>query len=58
MDKLDSFVIARKQNHKYLMKKLKRFENFLTLPGKYEKSDPSWFGFLINLKLDAIFIAS
>ena len=50
MDKLDSFVIARKQNHKYLMKKLKRFENFRLLSCKYEKSDPSWFWFLNQLK--------
>ena len=55
MEKLDNFVLARKNNHKYLMRNLKKYESFITLPNKYEKSDPSWFGFLINVKPDAPF---
>lgn len=55
MDKLESFVVARKENHKYLMKNLKKYEEFIILPGKYEKSDPSWFGFLLSVREGAPF---
>jgi CDP-6-deoxy-D-xylo-4-hexulose-3-dehydrase len=53
MDKLESFVQARKDNFKYLSDRLKSCEEFLILPEATENSDPSWFGFLITIKPDA-----
>ncbi len=53
MDKLDSFIQARKDNFKYLRDRLKSCEEFLILPEATENSDPSWFGFLITVKPEA-----
>ncbi len=53
LEKLDSFVQARKDNFKYLRDRLSSCEEFLTLPEATENSDPSWFGFLITIKPEA-----
>lgn len=53
LDKLDTFVQARKDNFKYLSDRLKSCEEFLILPEATENSDPSWFGFLITIKPEA-----
>jgi len=53
LDKLDSFITARKDNFNYLKEKLQSCEEFIHLPEATENSDPSWFGFLITLKENA-----
>jgi CDP-6-deoxy-D-xylo-4-hexulose-3-dehydrase len=53
MDKLDSFVQARKDNFAYLRNRLASCEEFLILPEATPNSDPSWFGFLMTIRLEA-----
>jgi CDP-4-dehydro-6-deoxyglucose reductase, E1 len=53
MDKLDSFVRARKDNFNYLRDRLKSCEEFLILPEATPNSDPSWFGFLMTIRPEA-----
>ena len=53
LDKLDSFIKARKDNFDYLKEKLKSCDEFIHLPEATENSEPSWFGFLITLKENA-----
>ena len=48
LTKLDEFSDRRKQNFKYLSKKLKGVQG-LIMPKATHKSDPSWFGFPITL---------
>jgi CDP-6-deoxy-D-xylo-4-hexulose-3-dehydrase len=48
LSKLDEFSDRRKQNFKYLSKKLKGVQG-LIMPKATPKSDPSWFGFPITL---------
>jgi CDP-6-deoxy-D-xylo-4-hexulose-3-dehydrase len=55
IEKLDSFIIARKRNFEALYKGLKKFEEFLILPRATLGSDPAWFGFPITVKEDAPF---
>jgi CDP-6-deoxy-D-xylo-4-hexulose-3-dehydrase len=55
LDKLDSFVAARKRNFSTLYQSLKEFEEFLILPEATEGSDPAWFGFPITLRSEAPF---
>ena len=50
MDKLDSFVQARKDNFAYLRNRLSSCEEFLILPEATPNSDPSWFGFLMTIR--------
>jgi CDP-4-dehydro-6-deoxyglucose reductase, E1 len=56
IDKIDSFIKSRKENHLFFEKKLKKYEEFIELPKKYKKANPSWFGFLIKVKPNAPFI--
>ena len=53
LDKLDSFIKARKDNFDYLKNRLQSCEEFIHLPEATENSEPSWFGFLITLKENA-----
>jgi CDP-6-deoxy-D-xylo-4-hexulose-3-dehydrase len=53
LDKLDSFIQARKNNFKYLYRGLQSCKEFLILPEATPHSDPSWFGFLITIKPEA-----
>ncbi|MDQ0048945.1 CDP-6-deoxy-D-xylo-4-hexulose-3-dehydrase [Paenibacillus polymyxa] len=55
LEKLDSFISARINNWDYLRKQLQPLDNVLVLPEPNEKSQPSWFGFLIGVKGDAGF---
>ena len=55
LEKLPLFIEARKKNHKALLEGLKPFEKFFVFPKATPKSDPSWFGFMLNVKLDAPF---
>ena len=50
LDRLDEFIKARKDNFKYLKKRLQSCVEFLDLPEATPNSDPSWFGFPIILK--------
>jgi CDP-6-deoxy-D-xylo-4-hexulose-3-dehydrase len=50
LDRLDSFVNARRRNWEYLSKRLKDLEEFFVLPKATDKSDPSWFGFALTVK--------
>lgn len=50
MNKLSNFIKKRKYNFDYLHSKLKEFDDFFVLPEATEKSEPSWFGFLLTIK--------
>jgi CDP-6-deoxy-D-xylo-4-hexulose-3-dehydrase len=50
LDRLPSFVEARKKNWKYLRDGLSGLEEFLMLPIIQEHSNPSWFGFALTVK--------
>lgn len=53
LDRLPSFVEARKKNWKYLREGLSKVEDFLMLPITQKHSDPSWFGFALTVKSDS-----
>ena len=55
MDKLPSFISARKRNFEELMGKMKKFEKYFYLPAAEPNSEPSWFGFLLTVKEDTGF---
>ncbi len=55
LDKLESFVAARRLNFSRLMAGLTKFEEFLILPKSTPRSEPSWFGFAISVRSDAPF---
>jgi CDP-6-deoxy-D-xylo-4-hexulose-3-dehydrase len=55
LEKLPSFIEARKKNFKLLYDGLKDYEKYFILPKAQEKTDPSWFGFLITVREDADF---
>ena len=55
LKKLEGFVSARKNNWKYLRNKLQDIDDYIILPEKSNGSDPSWFGFLLTVKTDAMF---
>jgi len=50
LDKLDSFIEARKKNYKLIYDELKELEDKLILPKPQENSDPDWFAFTITVK--------
>jgi CDP-6-deoxy-D-xylo-4-hexulose-3-dehydrase len=53
LDKLDDFVAKRKHNFNKLKKGLSDLSHKLILPEATPHTQPSWFGFLITIKLDA-----
>jgi CDP-6-deoxy-D-xylo-4-hexulose-3-dehydrase len=53
LDRLPSFVQARRDNWNYLKSGLAELEEFLILPVATELSDPSWFGFAITVKTNS-----
>lgn len=55
LDKLPTFIEARKTNFRLLYDGLKPFGNVLILPEAEKNSDPSWFGFPITVRDDAPF---
>lgn len=55
LKKLPEFTRLRKEHWSYLREKLKDYQEVLILPEAEEKSDPSWFGFLIMVREDAPF---
>lgn len=52
LDKLEWFIQSRKDNFKYLYDKCIEnwFDKYFILPQATEKSDPSWFWFLLSTK--------
>ena len=55
LDKLESFVTARRRNFNTLKKGLRKHEEFLILPKATPNSEPSWFGFAITVRPGAPF---
>ncbi|OQA20279.1 MAG: L-glutamine:2-deoxy-scyllo-inosose aminotransferase [bacterium ADurb.Bin363] len=55
LEKLSSFIEARKKNWKLLREGLKGLSDKFILPEATENSDPSWFGFLLTVKENAGF---
>jgi CDP-4-dehydro-6-deoxyglucose reductase, E1 len=53
LDRISSFVAARRSNWNYLLEGLRDLEDSLILPFATPGSDPSWFGFAITVKKDA-----
>ncbi len=50
LEKLPEFIARRKDNFSYLHQAFQKFSDYFILPAWSEKADPSWFGFLLNLK--------
>jgi CDP-6-deoxy-D-xylo-4-hexulose-3-dehydrase len=55
LKKLPLFIKARKNNFKFLYDILKKYEKYFILPEVEPKADPSWFGFPITVRKDAVF---
>ena len=55
LDKLQGFIEARRDNHKFFINALKKHEEYFILPEKSEHANPSWFGFILTLKEKAPF---
>lgn len=55
MDRLETFIAARRRNFAYLRKALAAYEEFFVLPEATAKSNPSWFGFLLTVRKGAPF---
>ena len=55
LEKLPSFIDARKKNWTVLRERLACLSDRFILPEPAENSDPSWFGFLLTVKEDAGF---
>ena len=55
IDKLDSFIKARKDNWNYLRNGFEQLNEFFYLPEPTENSEPSWFGFALTVREDAPF---
>jgi CDP-6-deoxy-D-xylo-4-hexulose-3-dehydrase len=55
LEKLPSFVEARKRNWKMLRDGLSDLADKFILPEPTDNSDPSWFGFLLTVRKDAGF---
>jgi len=50
LDRLETFVDARKRNWKFLRDSLEPLNEFLVLPSATLNSEPSWFGFAITVR--------
>ena len=55
LEKLPEFIKARQENWQYLRTQLNALDNVLILPEKMENSKPSWFGFLMTVRVEAKF---
>lgn len=50
MDKINCFMKKRKENFRYLHKKMKELDGHFILPEATEGSDPCWFGFMLTIR--------
>jgi CDP-4-dehydro-6-deoxyglucose reductase, E1 len=50
LEKIDTFIKARKDNFNYLTECLKEIKEFVYLPKATINSDPAWFGYPITIK--------
>ena len=50
IDRLEGFILKRKENFAYLYETLKELDEYLILPEKEKHSDPSWFGFPLTIR--------
>lgn len=50
IEKINSFVEARRRNWQYIRDNLSELEEFFILPEPTANSKPSWFGFLLSLR--------
>lgn len=55
LEKLPFFIKKRKENFNELYNGLKDLKKYLLLPKATDKSDPSWFGFMLTVNQDAGF---
>ncbi len=55
LQKLPGFIEARKKNWNLLREGFSSLEEYFVLPEATEKSDPSWFGFLLTIREGAGF---
>lgn len=55
LEKLPEFIRARKRNWRILYDGLKGYEDYFYLPKASDRSDPSWFGFLLMIREGAPF---
>jgi CDP-4-dehydro-6-deoxyglucose reductase, E1 len=55
LEKLPSFIAARRQNFRHLYELLLPLQEFLILPESHPDANPSWFGFPIGVRDDAPF---
>lgn len=55
LEKLPSFIKARKNNFEFLYNVFEKYTEYFILPKAEENSDPSWFGFPILVKETAPF---
>jgi len=55
LEKLPSFIEARKKNFRLLYDELLEYEDFFVLPRWLPKSEPCWFAFPLTVRKDAPF---
>lgn len=55
LDKLNDFIIQRRNNFEYLYHKMNKYSRFFYLPEATINSNPCWFGFILTLKPDVSF---
>ena len=55
LKKLPDFIVARKRNWELLRKGLEGLEDLFVLPEAAPNSEPSWFGFLLTMRVEAGF---
>ena len=55
LSKLPAFIAKRRENFTAIRHMLENYDDRLLLPRATDKSDPSWFGFVITIRPDAGF---